>query len=169
MSDTAPPSRPLLFLDVDGPLNPFAAKAHRRPAGYTTNRVLGLRVWLNPSHGPRLLDLPYDLVWATTWEHEANAEIGPVLGLPELPVVSWPDTAPPSGLYFKTPTIVEYAAGRPFAWVDDDHGRRDREYVADFHDGPALLRHVHPAKGLCAADFGALAAWAAALPEAAAR
>lgn len=32
-------SRPLLFLDVDGPLNPYAAKPTKRPDGYTTLRV----------------------------------------------------------------------------------------------------------------------------------
>lgn len=31
--------RPLLFLDVDGPLNPYAAKPEKRPDGYTTIRV----------------------------------------------------------------------------------------------------------------------------------
>jgi hypothetical protein len=31
--------RPLLFLDVDGPLNPYAAQPERRPEGYTTIRV----------------------------------------------------------------------------------------------------------------------------------
>lgn len=62
--------RPILFLDVDGPLNPYAAKPHRRPEGYQTFRFhagtpewgkRGLRVWLNPSHGPQLLALPFDL------------------------------------------------------------------------------------------------------------
>lgn len=32
-------NRPLLYLDVDGPLNPYAAKPHRRPAGYATHRM----------------------------------------------------------------------------------------------------------------------------------
>ncbi|MDQ0932254.1 hypothetical protein QFZ49_002184 [Streptomyces turgidiscabies] len=32
-------NRPLLFLDVDGPLNPYAAKPEKRPDGYTTLRV----------------------------------------------------------------------------------------------------------------------------------
>lgn len=31
--------RPLLYLDVDGPLNPYAAKPERRPEGYTTHRM----------------------------------------------------------------------------------------------------------------------------------
>lgn len=160
--------RPLLFLDVDGPLNPYAANSTARPTGYTTSRVFGLQVWLDPSHGPALLGLPYDLVWATTWEHEANSLVGPVLGLPDLPVVGWPDTAPPSGLYFKTPTLVDYAAGRPFAWVDDEHGHRDRGYVADFHPGPALLHHVDPAKGMLPADFDVLTDWATGLNDGAA-
>ena len=105
--------RPLLFLDVDDPLNPFAAKPTRRPDGYEKHRMAPrrwmeaerewlrakgrpfkrakpLRVWLNPAHGPALLDLPVELVWATTWEQEANEWIGPVLGLPALPVVCWP-------------------------------------------------------------------------------
>ncbi|MGW2283385.1 hypothetical protein [Streptomyces phaeochromogenes] len=37
-------NRPLLFLDVDGPLNPYAAQPERRPDGYTTLRV--------PRNGP---------------------------------------------------------------------------------------------------------------------
>jgi hypothetical protein len=32
-------NRPLLFLDVDGPLNPYAAQPERRPDGYVTLRV----------------------------------------------------------------------------------------------------------------------------------
>lgn len=99
---------PLLFLDVDGPLNPYAAQPERRPDGYTTLRVpLGsgisaadgglstrrrpLRVWLNPEHGPALLGLGYELCWATTWMAEANRWIAPTLGLPELPFVDFGD------------------------------------------------------------------------------
>jgi hypothetical protein len=134
--------RPLLYLDVDGPLNPYAAKPERRPAGYTTHRmkpqgwlarhpgqpaayVKPLRVWLNPDHGRQLLalDTLFDLVWATTWVGEANTYIAPVLGLPELPVVDWPQSPvtqlsgvdPVPGVFWKTPRLVEHAAGRPFA------------------------------------------------------
>jgi hypothetical protein len=32
--------RPMLLVDVDGPLNPYAAKPHRRPAGCTTHHLL---------------------------------------------------------------------------------------------------------------------------------
>lgn len=172
--------RPLLLLDVDGPLNPYAAKPHRRPPGYTTHRMrpaswlarsepLGvrssrrsLRVWLNPGHGASLLGLPYSLVWCTTWKHEANEWIGPRIGLPELPVIAWPRMHhdDPDGIHWKTRHLVEWAAGRPFAWVDDELDEQDRAWVADNHCGPALLHRVDPRKGLLEEDFTVLAAWA---------
>ncbi|MEU9327895.1 HAD domain-containing protein [Streptomyces canus] len=173
--------RPLLYLDVDGPLNPYAAKPERRPEGYTTHRmkpegwlaqhpglppsrVRPLRVWLNPSHGQSLLRLTdrYDLVWATTWSDEANTFIAPVLGLPPLPVVDWPTTlAPgPNGTFWKTRHLVTHAEGRPFVWLDDELDDRDREFVRSHHEGPALLRWVDPRLGLQERDFEAVAEFA---------
>lgn len=172
-------ARPLLYLDVDGPLNPCAAKPHRRPDGYQTHRMLPptwiaqregmgkvkpLRVWLNPAHGPRLLALGehYQLWWATTWEHDANTFIGPKIGLPELPVVEWQTSKRfgPDGTFFKTAELVQHAGGRPFAWADDDISTRDRRYVEREHTGRALLHWVDPARGLLDGDFELLAAWA---------
>ncbi len=60
--------KPLLLIDVDGPLNPYAAQAQRRPEGYSTHRMRPtgwtaaesrrpLRVWLNHTHGAQLLAL----------------------------------------------------------------------------------------------------------------
>ncbi len=109
--------KPLLLLDVDGPLNPYAAKPHLRPAGYGTHRIpmdngrpIGLptdlvthaqrrrtlRVWLNPTHGSMLLALTdvVELHWATSWEHHANTVIAPLIGLPTLPVLTFSDFAP---------------------------------------------------------------------------
>ncbi|MGP3749939.1 hypothetical protein [Streptomyces sp. IBSNAI001] len=165
--------RPLLLLDVDGPLNPYAAAPQRRPAGYSTHRMRPtgwenpwdkpLRVWLNHDHGADLLALPYELVWATTWKSEANDWIGPHLGLPALPFVDWPTVTPlsDSRLHWKTKALVAYAEGRPFAWVDDELGPEDREWVQRNHGAPALLHWVDPCVGLLPDDFSALAKWAA--------
>ncbi|MFB7738306.1 hypothetical protein ACFC08_28740 [Streptomyces sp. NPDC056112] len=171
-----PDTRPLLLIDVDGPLNPYAAKPHRRPDGYHTHRMRPtgweqpwqkpLRVWLNPTHGPALQALPFDLVWCTTWAHEANEWIGPHIGLPELPVIAWPEGAQrhrADGMFWKTEHVVKWAAGRPFAWIDDDFGDLDRMFVADHHAGPALLHFVSPRTGLLDADFKALTDWAESL------
>lgn len=164
-------SRPLLFLDVDGPLNSYAAQPERRPDGYTTIRVprrheglstrmRPLRVWLNPEHGQALLRLGYELVWATTWMHEANRWIAPVIGLPELPFVDFGDALlreRPDGVHWKTAPLVNHADGRPFAWVDDEQGAPDAAHVAAQHCGSALLHHVNPRIGLREPDFDALA------------
>ncbi len=176
--------RPLLFLDVDGPLNPYAAKAQRRPEGYTTLRVplsdedgrgggygprrRPLRVWLNPEHGPALLALGCELIWATTWMADANRWISPVLGLPELPFVDFGDALldhRQDGVHWKTAPLVTYAEGRPFAWVDDEQSHLDDTYVATHHPGPTLLHHVNPRIGLGEPDFAALASFAAGLQE----
>lgn len=125
-------SRPLLFLDVDGPLNLYAAKPERRPDGYTTLRaprvsvMTGahaglsarrlLRVWLNPDHGGALLRLGYEMCWATTWMDHANRWIGPVLGLPELPFVDFGEALfkeHPDGIHWKTGPLVDYARAAP--------------------------------------------------------
>lgn len=169
-------SLPLLFLDVDGPLNPWAAKPHRRPAGYQTFRYprlreRDLRVWLNPAHGAQLLELPLELVWATAWDDEANSWVAPKIGLPELPVVHVGQpimdmTLPPHlrsaqfNLSHKIPQLVTFAAGRPFAWIDDEIGRHDDDYVASHHSAPTLLQYVSPQLGLLESDFKTLKTWA---------
>ena len=161
--------KPILFLDVDGPLNPYAAKPHRRPEGYQTFRFFagtsdwgrkGLRVWLNPEHGKQLLALPFDLVWGTTWEAMANDHIGPAIGLPALPYVRFGFTEST-----KIPALVRFAAGRPFAWVDDEIETSDHAYVIREHAGSSLLHEVSPRLGLLAADFDLLREWAASLPR----
>ena len=118
--------------------------------------------------------LPFELVWCTTWAAEANEWIAPHIGLPSLPVIEWPDdvklvrASNPGGTYWKTEHVVEYAAGRAFAWIDDEITDRDREFVTANHEGPALLHHVSPRLGLLPADFEALTAWAIGLDNAAA-
>ncbi|GGR50536.1 hypothetical protein [Streptomyces aurantiogriseus] len=166
-------SRPLLYLDVDGPLNPYAAKPERRPEGYTTIRAAvrpgrPLRVWLHPGHGAALLGLPYELCWATTWMGEANRWIAPVVGLPELPYVDFGDrllALRNDQVHWKTEILVAHAAGRPFAWVDDEQSSADEAYVARHHPAPALLHHVNPRVGLREDDFTVLERFAAGLPE----
>ncbi|MFB7513235.1 HAD domain-containing protein [Streptomyces sp. NPDC056144] len=166
------PQRPLLFLDVDGPLIPFGARSQPYPT-YTHGVVLGasgnpLLSRLNPAHGPRLAALPCDLVWATTWTIDANELIAPRLGLPPLDVVLWDGTSADgeleesdarSGLHWKTRTLVAWAAGRPFVWVDDEITGVDRDWVTAHHPSPTLLHRVDPRQGLPDDDYAALHAW----------
>jgi hypothetical protein len=110
------------------------------------------------------------LVWATTWGEDANACIAPLLGLPPLPVLSWPEPSEAderdarAGRHWKTRPIVAQAAGRAFAWVDDEITRADRDWVDAHHEGPALLHRIDPQRGLQPGDYAVLEAWAAKLP-----
>ncbi|WP_327682846.1 HAD domain-containing protein [Streptomyces sp. NBC_00467] len=164
---TGPMERPLLFLDVDGPLIPFGPSPGRSsglPSSVSGgladpgNPLLGR---LDPSVGPRLTALGCELVWATTWLDDANEVVAPRIGLPRLPVVTWPDAVPegPRGLHWKTRTVVEWAGGRPFIWVDDEIGAMDRLWVAAEHRGAALLHRVDASMGLADEDFRVLAEW----------
>ncbi|MDR7275713.1 HAD domain-containing protein [Catenuloplanes atrovinosus] len=150
--------RPLVFLDVDGPLIPFRARPVPGTAADGGGNPLLDR--LDPADGRRLLALDCPLIWATTWGADANEIIAPRLGLPELPVVEWPDgDEPSSGLHWKTTSLVRHATGRSFVWLDDEITDTDRRWVAAHHPEPALLRRIDPSTGLTAADFTALHDW----------
>ncbi|ARQ70714.1 HAD domain-containing protein [Streptomyces marincola] len=155
--------RPLLFLDVDGPLLPFGDGPQREPSSSADDSHL---MRLDPRVGPRLAALPCELVWATTWEEEANTDIAPRLGLPPLPVVTWPETSDGHqredewfGLHWKTRTLVAWADGRPFAWIDDELTDADRDWVSTHHLAPALLHHIVPCRGLTNEDLAVLDQW----------
>ncbi|SIN36889.1 HAD domain-containing protein [Micromonospora cremea] len=164
----APAQRPLLFLDVDGPLIPFGAP-QAAPAGMTggrddalpragnTHPLLGR---IRSEHGSRLAALPCDLVWASTWMTDANDVIAPLLGLPALAVAEWPDSdEDDSALHWKTRGLVEWAQGRSFVWVDDEITPADRLWVSTHHPGVALLHRVDPRHGLTDHDFAVIRGW----------
>ncbi|MDI6099606.1 HAD domain-containing protein [Actinoplanes sp. NEAU-A12] len=160
--------RPLLFLDVDGPLIPLRARPAGHPLASVTPRTAEapgnpLVDRLDPADGHRLLALGCQLVWATTWMADANEVVAPRLGLPVLPVVDFPDDeSPERGLHWKTRFLTRQAGGRPFVWLDDEITGADQRWVRTHHQGPALLHRVDPLVGLTDADFAAIRRWLAA-------
>lgn len=111
------PIRPLLYLDVDGVLNPVCPD----PRGdFTLHRIHGCAVLISARHAAWLRELAdvYELAWASTWESHANSAIAPLLGLPALPVVPLRGGSA-GGAGGDWLPILRHAAGRPFAWVDD--------------------------------------------------
>ncbi|TCP53498.1 hypothetical protein EV191_10465 [Tamaricihabitans halophyticus] len=155
--------RPLLFLDVDGTLLPFGDDPSGAGLGARTGSYLDR---FTPQVGHGLAALPCDLIWATTWEQEANVELAPRLGLPSLPVVHWPEPTAEReredqwfGLHWKTRPLAEWAAGRRFAWVDDEITDADREWVSTHCRDHALLHRVEPSRGLTVEDIAVLDLW----------
>lgn len=125
--------KPYLFIDVDGVLNPDVVSPQ-----HSTFSILGYKVHLNPDHGQQLVNLAeyYELTWATTWQDLANIHIGPKIGLPELPFITWSDRSPTQRDYrdhvmLKTKDIVKYSGDRPWAWIDDDIRFKDLAYLTD--------------------------------------
>ncbi|MEH0845539.1 HAD domain-containing protein [Micromonospora sp. CPCC 205711] len=164
---SAPVQRPLLFLDVDGTLIPFGTPPAAPPdmprrqthVEVRPNDAHPLLHRVEPEHGRLLAALPCDLVWATTWMSDANDVLAPLLGLPALPVVDWPDSDEDGALHWKTRGLVGWAQGRPFVWVDDEISPTDRVWVSAHHHGPALLHRVDPRHGLRERDFTVIKDW----------
>lgn len=156
---------PIVFLDIDGTLLPLGP-------GDRSLSVDDPRAWraqsnpqlakLRRAPGYDLLRLGGELVWATAWGQDANDVVAPILALGRLPVVDFDqddDVPVPGGLHWKTASLVRYAAGRPFVWLDDEIRDLDLQWVEAAYPGPALLHRVSPTSGLTADDFAVVQAW----------
>lgn len=148
--------KPLLALDVDGVLNPYATATKPTTwSDYDRHMTNGYLVWLSAELGKALLELDVEIVWATTWNDLANRCIGPLVGFPKLPVLhyDWQNLPWDDRGCGKLP-CVSAAAGqhRPLVWIDDDHGQHDFAW-ADERIGPTLLITPSPALGLTPAHI----------------
>ena len=141
------PSKPLLLVDVDGVLNPWAAK--RCPDGFTEHFFPPHEepARLNPLHGVwlRRLGRVYDMAWATGWGDEANELLPPILGIAEMPVVRFP--AVPFEPAEKVPAVAAYSGERAVAWIDDALGQDAWLWYLE-RQFPTLLVPIDPAIGL---------------------
>lgn len=161
--------RPLILLDVDGVLNPYLGPLRD---GYVEHRLLTYRVRLNMEHGVQLQKIAHEtgaeLVWASTWEHEANDYIGSRIGLPPLPVIEVcrkNDTVDRADYRWKFGPVLEYAAGRPLLWFDDDfmHYPEYEEWFLKERMAAGLDTYLHtvaPEVGLTQKDFDKALSWA---------
>jgi hypothetical protein len=125
--------RPLLLIDVDGVLNPFVAGGVV-PDGFDEYRIDGMRVLLAARHGDwlRSLAVDFELVWASTWEADANRHIGAVLELPPLPHIAFGAAeAWDQSWTRKLPAVGAFAGDRPLAWIDDRFGADERRWADD--------------------------------------
>lgn len=159
---------PLLYLDVDGVVNlGWFTSPERfeelRAAGWHAGRVTGdpaglhenFRVVLDPRWGPALRglgDLGADLVWATGWNDAANLHVGPLLGLPRLPVA-------PAAHGAKASTVIPWGGLRPWAWLEDSKAELEAAVALTPPGVPCLPVLVDRATGLTAEHVDRVASW----------
>jgi len=143
------PTKPLLLLDVDGVLCPIG----EGPGEPMRTLLLEDYPFIFSEELPaRLSSLGerFTLVWATSWEHAANRLLAPVLGLPELPFISFASLAARRGRTWKLSAVKRFIRDRPMAWVDDELGN-DAHRWAEKRTQPTLLLDINPSWGLAEA------------------
>jgi hypothetical protein len=160
-------SRPLLAVDIDGVISLFGFEERPRDASMRFQLVDGVPHYISLAAGERLVRLAdrFELVWASGWEDKANFYMPELLGLPELPHISF-DTRPSAGgAHWKLTALEAYAGARAIAWIDDNFD--DSCYAwAERREAPTLLVPTEPQLGLEEGHVAALESWAASLdPE----
>jgi len=153
--------RPVLFLDIDGVVNPFDGPC---PAGFTEHDLFpgeqAIRV--NPDHGLWIIELmvTFDIAWASAWNEDANQLLGPLLGIPVLPGLVMPPA--PFAPSAKVPLVAAHAGQRPAIWIDDIHTPEALTW-RETRTAPTLLITADPAVGLTRTTVDHALAWAKAL------
>jgi hypothetical protein len=154
-------SPPLLAVDVDGVISLFGFDQPPTGAAARFELVDGMVHCISLAAGERLLRLGehFDLVWATGWEEKANDYMPVILGLPELPCVTFEGAARFGSAHWKLGPLAEFSGDRALAWIDDSLDESCYEW-ANARAAPTLLVPTESALGLEEAHTEALIAWA---------
>ena len=153
------PGRPLLFVDIDGVLNPYGGESC--PVGFSEYDLFRGEepVRLSASHAQWLRELSqaFDLMWASSWSQHDRALLGATLRLPPFEG----EIALPTGRFDpreKVPAVDLVAGVRPLAWVDDLLTVEAWQWAAK-RTSPTLLVPIDPTIGLTRAQVDELFAW----------
>lgn len=154
-------SRPILAVDVDGVISIFGFEQPPAKDEAKFELVDGMVHCISLRAGERLKRLSehYEMVWATGWEDRANDYLPNILGLPELPFLTFNGAARFGSAHWKLGPLDEYCEGRPAAWIDDNFDESCYEWARD-RGQPTLLIPTEPALGLEEIQTEALIAWA---------
>jgi hypothetical protein len=157
-----PPSgRPILAVDVDGVVSLFGFDEPLRGPETRFELIDGMVHCISLAAGERLRRLAglYDLVWASGWEERANSRLPELLGIPELPFLTFDGAASFGSAHWKLGPLAEYGRGRGLAWIDDSFDEGCYEWARS-REEPTLLIPTEPHLGLEEVQVEALIAWA---------
>jgi len=148
--------KPFVFMDINGVLDPFLAKAEDIEdyevvySDWDNFRILkSHKVWLDE------LATTAQLVWASSWMDDSNNLISPVLGIGRLPYVDLSSSE--SGLsnfkltgvlnFLKLNSVDKTKVNTPFVWFDDDFYDEDEIWLKDKIKAPFKLIKTDPRIG----------------------
>jgi hypothetical protein len=153
--------RPILAIDVDGVISLFGFD-EPPPSGVARFELIdGVVHCISLRAGERLRRLGelYDMVWATGWEEKANYYMPNLIGMPELPFLTFEGAARFGSAHWKLAPLDEHCKGRAAAWIDDSFDESCYEWARK-RDEPTLLVPTEPDLGLEQAHTEALISWA---------
>jgi hypothetical protein len=155
--------KPVLAVDVDGVISLFGFEDPPQGLAARFELIDGVAHCIPAEAGERLRRLArhYDLVWATGWEGSAN-QLCELLGIPELPYLTFAGAARFGSAHWKLEPLGEYARGRPLAWIDDSFDESCYEWARG-REEPTLLIPTESERGLEETQVEALTAWARSL------
>jgi hypothetical protein len=159
---------PILAVDIDGvislfgfdqPIEPGRADPGKAPGEF--HLIDGMLHCIALETGPRLnrLAQTYELVWASGWEDRANDHLPTILGVPELPYLTFDGRARFGTAHWKLEALDEHAGSRPLAWIDDSLDESCYEWGAR-RTAPTLLVPTESDVGLTEGHVEALESWA---------
>jgi hypothetical protein len=154
-------SKPILAVDVDGVISLFGFEQPPSREEARFELVDGMVHCISLAAGERLMRLSehYELVWATGWEEKANDYLPNILGLAELPHLSFDGAARFGSAHWKLGPLDEYGKGRAMAWIDDSFDESCYEWARG-REEPTLLVPTESELGLEEVQVEALTAWA---------
>jgi hypothetical protein len=156
-----PGAPPVLAVDVDGVISLFGFEGPLDQVPGRFHLLDGIAHCISDEAGPQLVRLAeaYELIWATGWEERANDHLPHILGIPELPYLTFDGRARFGTAHWKLEAIDAYAGSRPLAWIDDSLDESCHAWAAR-RSTPTLLVPTESDVGLTEVHTEALLSWA---------
>ena len=160
--------KPILAVDIDGVISLFGFERpdtlheiSKEDAPGEYHLIDGMLHCISLPTGPMLNRLAehYELIWASGWEDRANNHLPTILGVPELPYLTFDGRAVFGTAHWKLEALDEHGGDRPLAWIDDSLDPSCYEW-AERRPAPTLLVPTESSRGLEEGHVAALESWA---------